>query len=353
MKRRWKFFSLPGAGALLFGVGLSLGLPSAAQAQYPCGNGPGPGEVVVGQTGGSSAHAPILLCQYVGGDSDSGNSDASPFRAPSRPIIPMKPGFMAAAHHPDTSSVWMSAGHRTSEAAKARALDGCNRATGGGCVMADTLSEFGWMYVAEDAMGLLWIKGTTAEKEKDNRISVTEWNAAIELCARNSFGCKFLGFIQTGQMPVDDDPNKDYSSDHFPKGSLTWNRWALVARPEKTPAAAWQNKSWLSTGQQKSAAARAELLARCQSDSGVPCAISAFAANGALVQFVDGVGKIRWTSAAPGAPQPKKKKKSLPSDRTSVAARIERLCPPSIKPCRVVATYDAATPRMQIIEDVK
>ena len=170
MKRRWKFFSLPGAGALLFGVGFSLGLPSAAQAQYPCGNGPGPGEVVVGQTGGSSAHAPILLCQYVGGDSDCGGFvTPRPFRAPSRPIIPTKPGFMAAAHHPDTSSVWMSAGHRTSEAAKARALDGCNRATGGGCVMVPTpCSDVDEMHVAEDAMGLLWIKGTTAEEERDN-----------------------------------------------------------------------------------------------------------------------------------------------------------------------------------------
>ncbi len=39
-------------------------------------------------------------------------------------------------------------------------------------------------------------------------------------------------------------------------------------------------------------------------------------------------------------------------DRTSIAARVDRLCLPSIKPCRVVATYDAATPRLVVIADI-
>ena len=38
-------------------------------------------------------------------------------------------------------------------------------------------------------------------------------------------------------------------------------------------------------------------------------------------------------------------------DPVTVQERIDRICPPST--CRVIATYDAATPRMQAIEDAK
>ncbi len=38
-------------------------------------------------------------------------------------------------------------------------------------------------------------------------------------------------------------------------------------------------------------------------------------------------------------------------DPASVAARVERQC--FIKPCKVIATYDAATPRMQVIDDAR
>lgn len=342
---------VPRVAALLSAFVLWCGLPAAAQAQYPCGNGPGPGEVVVGQTGGSSAHAPILLCQYVGEGSSSGDSGESPYRAPTRHYEPQKAGFMAAAYHIDTASVWMVAGHKTLDAAKKRALDGCRQGTGAECYIADTLSEFGLMYVAEDAMGLLWIKGVTTLQDRTKGASVVDWNPSIELCSRNSFGCKFTGYIQTGRMPLNDDPNTQYSSDHFPKGPLTWNRWALVARPEKTPAPAWQNKSWLSTGQQRSAAARAELLARCQADAGMTCAISAFAANGVLVHFVDSQGKTGWTSAVSNAPRARPKKNSRVSDDTSVASRVERFCLPAARPCKVIATYDAATSRLVVVPD--
>ncbi len=340
------------ATAILPSLLLWWGLPTAAHAQYPCGNGPGPGEVVVGQTGGSPAHAPILLCQYVGENSGSGDSNESAYRAPTRHYEPQKAGFMAAAYHIDTSSVWMTAGHKTLDAAKSRALEGCKQGTGSECYIADTLSEFGLMYVAEDAMGLLWIKGVSTLKEKRSAISVVDWNPSIELCSRNAFGCKFLGYTQTNRMPLNDDPNKQYVSDSFPKGSLTWNHWALVARPEKTPSAAWQNKSWLSSGSQKSATARAQLLARCQADAGVPCTIAGFVANGVLAQFVDAQGKVGWTSAVPNAPKPKPaKKNSLVSDDTSIAARVARFCPPAAAPCTVIGTYDTATPRLAVIAD--
>ena len=84
--------SLRRIGALLAALMLLSGLPSAAQAQqYPCGNGPGPGEVVVGQTLGGSGIAPILLCQYVSGDESEETEQEI------RPVLaPMVPSYMAA-----------------------------------------------------------------------------------------------------------------------------------------------------------------------------------------------------------------------------------------------------------------
>lgn len=38
-------------------------------------------------------------------------------------------------------------------------------------------------------------------------------------------------------------------------------------------------------------------------------------------------------------------------DRTSAAARVDRLC--LVKPCKVIATYDSATPRLQVIENTQ
>ena len=83
-------------------------------------------------------------------------------------------------------------------------------------------------------------------------------------------------------------------------------------------------------------------------------------ANGLLVHFVNTRGVNRWISAVATKPKPKKKYKKLfrddpdpveVHDPVTVKERIDRLCPASS--CKVIATYDAATPRMQIIEDAK
>lgn len=340
-------------------------LPDTAQAQYACGvNGPGPGEIVVGQAPGGGGVVGPLLCQYVGGDDSSGDSSGSPSRAPSRPTRPSKPGFMVAAYHADTGSVWTSAGHQTADGARRRALDACDAATGGGCYIAETLDRAGTIFVSEDAMGQLWIKAD-ADNRKAPRSNITQWNPSIELCLKNAFGCKFLGFHQSGIIYLDEDPAKDQSWNRFPKGKLNQKRWAMVAQPKNLPGAT-PGKSWLVSGKQGSVVARKEVLDRCQKESGGPCAISAYAAyagemavagrgvgNGLLVHLVDARGKNRWTSAASNQTTASAKKgpKALP-DPVKAQERVDRLCPPKL-PCKIIATYDAATPRIQVIEDAK
>ncbi len=350
MKRRWKPVSMSRASALLFAAGFWIGLPSAAQAQYPCGNGPGPGEVVVGQTPGSSAHAPVLLCQYVGGE------DGAEPEQEVRPVLaPMVPSYMAAAYHMDTSAVWITNAHWSADAANKRAMGACAAVMGDGCILGATVYDVGHVAVVHDVMGLTWVAGARIDmtlpwNQQDNMVAPKQ---ALRLCLESSFGCELADKRGGGVLRSSHDPGIDNSKDFFPVGAVKRHHWILVARPEKAAPVGWQGKSWLDSGKQDSVAARKALLGRCQKDSGVPCVITAYAANAVLVHFVNGKGQSGWTSAVMTSATPRDKKHGQTTDRTSIAARVERLCLPSVKPCRVIATYDAATPRVQIIEDAK
>ena len=71
-------------------------------------------------------------------------------------------------------------------------------------------------------------------------------------------------------------------------------------------------------------------------DTKLPCVISSFAANGTLAHYVNAKGESRWISAS--------------SDRM-LEQRLYRVCQGAEKPCRVVAKYDAVTPRVQVVDD--
>ncbi len=217
-------------------------------------------------------------------------------------------------------------------------------------------------------MGQLWTKMQPYDKAVA-RFSDVDWNVAIEHCWKNSFGCRFAGSFQSGVLPLNDNPDTQYYEDSFPKGKMRPKRWALVARPTQTPTTAAQNKSWVITGKDDSVIARKDVLDRCQTESTVACTIAAYAVNtdemvafsggptrvnGLLVHFVDARGRNRWTSAVPDSAeyQKKKNKKKTFISPMTVRQRIDQICPPGL-PCRVIATYDAATPRMQIVEDSK
>ena len=348
MMGHMSFGRLPRLTALLSALVLWCGVTSPAQAQYPCGNGPGPGEVVIGQTPGSPAHAPVLLCQYVGGEGSEPEQEVRPV------LAPMVPSYMAAAYHMDTSAVWMTNAHWSADSATRRVMSACAAAMGDGCILGATVYDVGHIAVVHDAMGLSWVKGARIDmklpwNEQDNNVAPRQ---ALRLCLESSFGCELSDKRGGGVLRSSDDPGTDHSKDFFPSGLVKRHHWIMVARPDKSAPAAWQNKSWLDSGKQDSVEARKALLNRCRQDSGVPCVIAAYAANGVLVHFVNGKGQSGWTSAVANTPARGDKKREPVTDRTSVAARVEILCPPSVKPCRVVATYDAATPRAQVIEDV-
>ena len=294
-------------------------------------------------------------------------------------VRPSKPGSSAVAYHVDTASSWVTIAHKNVGSAKKQALDGCNAATGGGCYIAATyessgdIAESGEIFIAEDAMGQLWFKTNKRRYGEPYTYDYRITDPARIYCQIQSFGCSILTSYHNGHIYLDVDPARDQSENFFPKGKLHWNRWAMVARPT-TPTKAAHYKSWLVSGQENSATTRKEILDRCQADSGVPCSISAYAmsdtevltndtgsANGLLVHFVNTRGVNRWINAVAMAPKKKKKYKKMfrddpdpveASDPVTVQERVDRLCPKSLA-CRVVATYDAATPRIHVIEDVK
>ena len=348
-------------GTIILIAALALFWVAPAKAEGNCPPGYFP---IGGGSAGWEGCAPMGPSN--GGNSGSIDSGRS-YQITSIPPRPHTRGFVAVAYHSDTGSIWASVAHKTFDAAKRRALAACNAATGGGCHIAaavgggaeNTLSQ---VFVAQDGMGQFWIEHATGQD-----LLLTP-DAAMRQCLSKSFGCDSLNGYEPGYIFLDVEPDLDQSKDYFPKGKLTWNRWAMVAQPTNATAAA-HKKSWLISGSEKSEAAVNKLLDRCKAESGVPCALSAYAltgqkatdngwidVNGVLVHYVDSQGKNHWTSALP-APLKRKKKKSLFGgfltrypDPETVKERVDRFC---ASKCRVIATYDALTPRLQVIEDVQ
>jgi len=317
-------------------------LPNAARAEGRCPPG-------MFETGSRDYIACAPIPGYDQGGDDGGDDDSSS-RSPTIYSRPIQPSYMAAVTHIDTSSFWVSRAHWTADSANKRALAACTAAMGKGCVIADTVYGYGPFGVMIDAMGLRWIK-SGADVPKGTPESI-QYQALALQCLKSSFGCEFEEVIYQGALPLDAAPGSDFVTDIFPRYGVERHHWALLARPEGTAPAASQNKAWLISGSQNSAEARKSVLDRCRADSGVSCAIDAYVANGVLVRFVDAKGKAGWTSAVTKRviePLGSYRRKKPKIDPASVTARVERQC--FVKPCKVVATYDAATQRLQVVDD--
>ena len=325
----------------LLAIGYCL-LPSAA---WGCPPG-------MFQTGSRDFIACAPIPGYNQGGDSSGDESKSTSQTGATYTRPIQPSYMAAVTHIDTSSYWVSRAHWTADSANKRALAACKAAMGDGCVLNETVYGYGPFGVMIDAMGLRWIK-SGADVPKGTPESIRYQALAIQ-CLKSSFGCEFEEVIWQGAIPEDEVPPANFVTDNFPLYGVKRHRWALLAKPEGEPPPAWQNKAWLMSGSQNSAEARKAVLDRCRADSGLSCAIDAYVANGVLVRFVDAKGKAGWTSAVTKRvvePLGSYRRKKPKIDPASVAARVERLC--LVKPCKVIATYDAPTQRMQVIEDVK
>lgn len=270
-------------------------LPNAANAEGRC-----PPGMFETSSRDFIACAPIPGYNQGGNDGgDDGGDDSVESRVPTLKVYHLQDSYMAAVTHIDTSVYWVSRGHWTADSANKRALASCKAVMGDGCVLAETVYgdfPFGVMY---DAMGLPWIKSSEFPKADK---SIRHLPVGM-LCRKNSFGCEFEEDIKQGGVPHEAKPPENFVTDYFPsfmvdpRYGVKRHHWALLAKPEGTPPAAFRNKVWLISGSQNSAAARKSVLDRCRADSGVSCAIDTYVANGVLALFVDAKGKTGWTSA--------------------------------------------------------
>ena len=249
------------------------------------------------------------------------------------PPPPPLPTFMAIATHIDTAAVWISRGHWSQAPAERRVIDACNAAMGGGCTLAGAMDSYSKIVLVYDAMGMPYIQGVpTISGDIDGRAAK---DVVLKICNASSFGC-YQSYVFPGAfLPASYNHNSDYSKDIFPNFRVKRHHWVMVAQPENA-APASPHKSWLVSGKQNADAVRKEVLDRCRAESRSPCKISAFAANGMLAHYVDAKGQSRWISAS--------------GDRM-LEQRIYRACRSDEKPCRVVAQYDAVTPRLQVVDD--
>ena len=297
-------------------------VPNAASAEGQCPPG-------MFETGSRDYIACAPIPGYGQSGYDEGGYDSGPSsQGPSSPQY--AESSMATAVHLDTSAVWATAGHRSPEAAKTRVMDACAAAMGEGCIYTESWTGDVIIAVAIDGAGEPWPEGAATKAEAEEQ--------ALATCERRAgpWGCKITFSFRNVLIPAAADRESEYSKDYFPKGPIKRHQWVLVAWPDTPPAVQWQRKSWIISGRQNSAAAKKELLARCTADSGVACSIRLGVSNGTVAHFTNKRGQTNWTNATGTA---------------RALDRVEAACPADEKPCRVIALYDAATPRLQVIAD--
>ena len=274
----------------------------------------------------------FIACAPLPGYGQSGNEgDYQSDTSSQRPSGPQyAESSMATAVHMDSSEVWGTAGHRSKEAAKKRVMDACAAAMGDGCIYSEAWTGNIIIAVAVDGGGGVWPEGAERKSEAEK-----EALAACEKMARE-WGCKIALGFRNVLIPASADQGDDYSEDYFPQGPVKRRSWALLAQPAGVPSIAWQRKTWLLSGRNNWVAAKEELVARCQADTGMKCSFGVGVADGVLIHYVNRLGQTSWLNAA-GAATPE--------------ARVAGICTPDEMPCRILALYDAATPRLQVISE--
>jgi Domain of unknown function (DUF4189) len=105
--------------------------PAAHAQTFVCPNGPGPGEVQVGTTGGSGGVAVIPICATV---EQAEPEDDSPPPPPIQAV--WVDNHIAIAWHGDSKDVWATWGHREPSRAENIVMEACNATMGGGCSIA-------------------------------------------------------------------------------------------------------------------------------------------------------------------------------------------------------------------------
>lgn len=141
--------------------------PDVLAQAYPCGAGPGLGEVQVGVSGGSHGIAPTPMCVPSGGSGGGSGGYAASAPPPEVPVD----NYVAVAGRPGYSDVWATLGQYRLEAAERVVMDACTQTLGEGCqilmsgknmTIATARDRKGEMHVASGADGKAAKRAVTA-----------------------------------------------------------------------------------------------------------------------------------------------------------------------------------------------
>lgn len=289
---RWPLLLARIAAAVLF----LLALAQPARAAYPCPNGPGPGEVQVGVTGGSHGVAAVPVCDRAqGGGGDGGNA------APSYYYI-----YGAIAWHPDADDVWMVGNYDAPYAAEREAMAACNNAMGGGC---SSIGEWhnSSMRIFRDRSGALW-SGWHGDG------GVRSKKALADCSAKQLLPCEVLGTYSSSK------------NRHLPKPTAR-KLYAVGAWVEGTEG--FDSRLYIASGQRDAATAERLALDACTKATRQRCAILTFVGNGVIQTYRLGTGDQSAT---------------VESNAKRAAQAAQANCKKRGQPCTLQRAYDSRIP---------
>lgn len=303
-----------------FGIGVMLALiwmvqasESASAQNYPCPNGPGPGERQIGTAGGgNSGLAPVAICERV----DVPQQSYAPSPAPQ---FYWADNFVAVAWHPNASDVWAVSGARSDEEGKREALALCQAEMKDGCTIASAGSN-GSIAIARSSDGLLWRGwGATPKKAKEEVLASCLKEGARCVHEKTFTGrpsMQLMGTFSPSWLLVRHVP---------PPGAPLRSRYGALAWVEDSDVR-WDRTVWVSGGLDTVEEAEKASLVQCGKDSQLKCKIARWSSNGIIILFRDDQDSLRVSGGL------------SESDANKAAKDV---CKKAKRRCETLATFDA------------
>ena len=271
-----------------------LAPPQPAAAAFPCPQGPGPGEVQVGVSGGSHGVAAVPMCESTGGG-DSGNASPDYYYI-----------YGAIAWHPDVGDVWMVGNYDAPYAAEREAMAACDRAMGGGCTSIGEWQNSS-MAILRDRNGMLWNAWAGNGGADRKRI-------LAECSAQQHVPCEVLATFSSSKRR------------HEPTLAATRKLYAVGAWVEGTEG--FDSRLYIASGQRDRAAAERLALDACTRATRQRCEILALVGNGFIQTYRLGADDQSATV-------------ETSAKRAAQAARMN--CKKRKQPCALQRVYDSRT----------
>lgn len=298
-----------------FGIGMMLATTmmlaseSVSAQNYPCPNGPGPGERQIGTAGGgNSGVAPFPICERMDTPQQS--------YAPALQFYWVD-NFVAVAWHLKASDVWAVSRARSAEEAEKGALALCEAVMKDGCTIANVVAN-GSIAIARASDGSLWSAwGETPRKAKGE---------VLASCLKEGAQCVYEKAF-TGkpweQLAGTTPPFRLVQYVPAPSTSLR-KRYGALAWTEGSDAP-WDRTVWVSGDLDTVEEAKKVSIEQCEKDSRLKCKMVRWSSNGIIILFRDDQDSLRVSGGLSA------------SDANKAAKDV---CKKAKRRCETLATFD-------------